>query len=210
MNLDFGIGAMKKNFIKKTLDKDDKEKEKENKKEKLNTNINTNTKLNNNISKYKNGFFNYLVNPENEKLNDIKLNYDFNEYEEKILFHYAGLCYKINEQENEEQENENEKENYFSYNWQYVLVFPNPDFNKEEKYIETINTYDLYDVFFKADESELSNLKAKNCEKKVFNFIINNKINDNLKNICLVNKGGCLRKSKIYLILFNFYLTHLN
>jgi hypothetical protein len=162
----FDIENIKKNIIKKNLE--------------VGKSIFTN-----------NGF----TNPEYEiMLNGKKLEYDFDEYEEKILFHYAGLGYKLNENENDE-----ERENYFSQNWQYVIVFPNPDYNKEEKFIETSKTYDLYDFFFKADESQLSNLQAKNCEKKIFNYIIDSKINDNLKNICLENKGGCLRKSKNFL-----------
>ena len=95
---------------------------------------------------------------------------------------------------------------FVTYAWQngWTALKDGKVYFTDEKFVETKNTYDIYEKFFKADQSELSKLKENNSEKKVFDFIINNKINDNLRSRCQVNKGGCVRKSINNLIFFNF------
>lgn len=117
---------------------------------------------------------------------------NFEKYEERLLNHYAGLSNKIQALESEENF---PTENYLLFDWQYVLVFPNPDYDKTDKHCKIEETQTLYDKFFFPDTSKTSFLKGQISEKKVFDFVIRNKISDEETNSCLVNKGGCFQKS---------------
>jgi hypothetical protein len=130
---------------------------------------------------------------------------DMEKYEEKLLNHYAGLAHKI--EINEGKSQQTTKDNYLESDWYYALVYPNPDWDKKEKYCKMEQTRDLYDKFFFPDTSKTSFLKGGSSEKNVFDFVIRNKINDNINNNCLINNGGCFRKS-IYLINFFNYFSY--
>lgn len=117
----------------------------------------------------------------------------FEKYEEKLLNHYAGLSYKI---EASDDKLNLPTQDYLSYDWHYVLVFPNPDYEKSEKFCNMQETERLYDTLFFPDTTKRTFLKGQSSEKKVFDFVIKNKINDNINNTCLINKGGCFQKSK--------------
>jgi len=124
---------------------------------------------------------------------------DLNKYEEKLFFNYAGLTYKF---ETSERTKYFKKENYFNQIWNYVLVFPNPDYEGKEKYYSINNSLNLYDFFFFPDNTETSFHQAKISENKIFDLIIKHKINDKTKNYCLINKGGCFHKSIFLINLF--------
>ncbi len=193
------ISENEENIIRQTNEKDNLFKKFKTLKD-GNINSSNNLKINNKYSKLssnnRNVMGNIFTRITTYDAKEAGINFiDFDKHQEKLFNYFAGLAYKI---DIEEGKSHIPKENYLNTDWYYVLVFPNPDYDKRVKYCNIEETNSLYDLFFFPDTSKTTFLKGQTSEKNVFNFVINDKINDNSNNNCLINKGGCFIQSKYY------------
>jgi len=120
----------------------------------------------------------------------------YNEYERELLAFYSGKEEDVANY-NHEQESFVKIEELQDIDWQYVLVFPNPDYEDKPQYENDKIALTLLDKYFVPDKRKPEQ-KASYQENLVFKNILQKTVEKEMQKngtqVYKVNKGGSLEK----------------
>jgi hypothetical protein len=120
----------------------------------------------------------------------------YNEYEKELLAFYSG-----NEEDvanyNHEEESFVKIEELQDIDWQYVLVFPNPDYEYKPQFMNDKIALTLLDKYFVPDKrkpEQKASLQENLVFKNILQKTVEKEIQKNGTQVYKVNKGGTLEK----------------
>lgn len=123
----------------------------------------------------------------------------YNPYEREILSFYSGDDTGISNY-NHEAEDVVKIDELKEIDWQYVLVFPNPDFTNDMKVMNEKSALSLFDKFFVPDKrktEQRANIQENMIFKNILDNIVGTEDRKNSSIVYKVNKGATMEKDQV-------------